>query len=415
MTSSGRAVPQGSYFFLSYAHSPPLDGALTEDQALEPADKWVRAFFHDLAVAVRSHAAPPAPDVPGFFDQNIPLGANWKAVLSRALGTAEVFVPLYSPAYRSRSWPGREWASFHQRLTEAKVEEPLRRFLPVLWIPLPAGQELPALQAAEDLAPPEAAGPYRENGLRALQRIDLYRSSYKLVVDRLAARIVRLAERAPIKPSDVPDIDDMNSAFESSQGDAPLLTVMVVAPSLDEVPAQHTPVAYGLTETDWRPFWADQELPLAEYARFTAEQFDFTALIGGIDATESPLDRSPGVILIDPWYLATAGGRDRFQEFVTELPLWAQPLLCLSPGAERLADEVRERLRNAGLARSEPAKRGLNGVGSLQEFFTLMPYLIAQAEREYLRRGPIQRSPAPPRLRLARSAEENANPESRDV
>ena len=38
---------RGSYFYLSYAHSPPLAGNLDADP-----DQWVRRFFRDLTAAV---------------------------------------------------------------------------------------------------------------------------------------------------------------------------------------------------------------------------------------------------------------------------------------------------------------------------------------------------------------------------
>ncbi|MEK8107506.1 hypothetical protein NKG94_24625 [Micromonospora sp. M12] len=68
------------------------------------ADVWVGQFFTDLTDEVRRQARPVAGMRIGFFDQHIPLGADWKAALAEALGDAEVFVPLYSPGYFSRPW-----------------------------------------------------------------------------------------------------------------------------------------------------------------------------------------------------------------------------------------------------------------------------------------------------------------------
>jgi FxsC-like protein len=413
VTGSIDADVRPTYFFLSYAHPPPLADTLVADQAPDPPDEWVRTFFDDLTEAVRSRAAQPAPAVPGFFDEKIPPGANWKAALSHALGSAQVFVPLYSPEYHSRSWPAREWECFQQRLTAARVAEPQSRFVPVLWIPLPAGRQLPGLDEAEDLAPEAASAPYRENGLRALLRLAPYRAFYDMVVDRAAARIVRLAERAPIGPSWVPDIDDVDNPFDPTGSDVPVLTLVVAAPSLDEAPAGSDPEAYGSVGKDWRPFGAQQDLPLAEYARLVAEQFDFAVQVTGIEEAGGLLSHSPGVVLIDPWYLEVPGRRDDFRAFARRWPRWALPLVVPDPGAAALAADVRDLLRTR-VPQSEPATRGLRGVGSLPAFFALMPFLVAQAEREYLRRGPIKRSTAPPGLQLTRFAGENANPEKTD-
>src|SRR5580658_9813199 len=153
---NGTKVRSSYYFFLSYAHFPPLDGSLEESQPDQP-DEWVRTFFRDLTEAVQGHASQPPPAVPGFLDQEIPVGSDWKAVLSDALSTAQVFVPLFSPDYITKSWPGREWAAFEQRMKSAREADPLARFAPVLWIPLSAGQQPRGLWEALDLAPTAAA------------------------------------------------------------------------------------------------------------------------------------------------------------------------------------------------------------------------------------------------------------------
>jgi FxsC-like protein len=397
----------GSYFFLSYAHSPPLAGSLAKKGTPDPPDTWVSTFFDDLTEAVKSRAAQPVPDTPGFIDRAIPSGADWKAAISRALGAAEVFVPLYSPEYRSRSWSGREWECFRQRLTSAGIAEPLDRFVPVLWIPLPAGQQMPRLREAIELAPEAAAGPYRENGLRALLRLTPYRALYESIVERLAARIVRLAERRPIRPSWVPDIDTVVSPFTKAH--VTVFAVVVAAPTFDQAPDGSDREAYGGTASAWRPFAKDQELPLAEYATLAAERLDFAVQVTDLEQAGNLLTHSPGVVLIDPWYIATDQRRKVFAKFARELPTWALPLIVPDPAAVSLADDVRQLLDNRRISRSEPARHGLRGVKSLREFVALMPFLVAQAEREYLRHGPIQRSTAPPRPRLARPVGVDAN------
>src|SRR5580658_4428172 len=114
--AQARAMADSSYFFLSYAHSPPLAGNQPAD-----TDQWVRNFFDDLTAAVQRHSQAPA-NSPGFLDQDLPLYRGWKASLTRALSTAETFVPLLSPGYYTRSWPGREWACFEARLRNAKLD-----------------------------------------------------------------------------------------------------------------------------------------------------------------------------------------------------------------------------------------------------------------------------------------------------
>ena len=390
---------RSSYFFLSYAHSPPLAGT----QQADP-DQWVRRFFRDLTDSVERQASPGSRIDPGFFDQDIPVSADWKAALTRALSTAEVFVPLYSPSYFARSWPGREWACFRQRLTQVGFANPEQRLAPVLWIPLPGEQDRPGLEQAMAVGASERA--YAENGLRALLRLTQYRAPYRLVVSRLAKRIVELAETAPIAPSAAPDIDEVPSAFNAGAS-AAVFAVAVAAPALPDLPADRDPAGYGSRSIDWRAYPQDQTLPLAEYAARVAEQLDFAVVVAGIEKTGDLPSNMPGVILIDPWFIADDRGLTALRSFVRGLPSWVLPLPVLDPladaSATKLAERVRAILGEAALARTATVRHAMKGVSSLKEFVSLMPILVAEAERQYLRHGPVLRSTGRPgsRPRLA--------------
>lgn len=381
---------RASYFYVSYAHSPPLAGTpeVTHDQ-------WVRRFFRDLTESVRQLGPRRPGIVPGFFDQEIPLGSDWRASLAHALSNTEVFVPLYSPGYFARSWPGREWAYFERRLIEAGVENPIERFTPVLWIPLQPGHHPIGSDQALALGAGESA--YAENGLRALLRLAPYRDSYLRVVERLAGQILDLAENAPVAPSAVRDIDEVPSPFGPPA--APVFAVAVAAPARAAMPAGGDPAAYGTSRSAWRPFPAVQELSLAEYAATLAEQLDFAVLVADLDLAEGELETNPGVILIDPWFAADEAGLELLRRAVLKRP-WILPVLVRGPGdslrQEELAQRVRTILDESQPAHTNTVRKAVAGVDSLEQFVALMPFLIAEAERQYLRRGPIMRSTAPP-------------------
>lgn len=400
---NGAGMPD-SYFFLSYAHSPPLAQIMAGDPPEAP-DEWVSAFFADLSKAVGSRAAENSRLVPGFFDRGIPVGSDWNTVLAQALGTAQVFVPLYSPEYLTRSWPGREWACFEERVKSAGVANPMTRFLPVLWIPVPAGYRPSGMEEALSLAPGPAARPYQENGLRAMLRLKPYRGSYEMIVARMAERIVQLAENTPIRRSEAPDLDQMTSPF-GAEVDAAVFVVVVAAPPLHAVPSGGNREAYRSSGSEWRPFGRNQELPLAEYARLVAEQLDFAVLVTGIEKAGGLLNNAPGIVLIDPWYLARQDQLEVFRDFTHQLPPWVLPVLVSDPQAGQYLEQAKTLLGESRLSKSEPARRGLRGVSSLPDFVSLLPFLVAQAEREYLRRGPIQRPTARPgsRPRLSGSS-----------
>jgi hypothetical protein len=357
------------YFYLSYAHSPPLVGSRLDAST---ADGWVREFFQDLSQAVHQQASADRGLAPGFIDLDAPSDQEWKKALVQALGEAEVFVPLYSPGYLSRSWPGREWACFAQRIETSGLADPLRRFAPVLWVPLPAGAEPRGLGAAMNLVPRgfpgEAVSVYRENGLLAMRRLQPYRKWYQLITDELAARIVQLAEDSYIGPSPAPDIDMVESAFTAGAS-VPLLVVVVVAPDGSN---------------------------LTEYGRMAGEQLDFAVRVVGMGtASTDLLANNPVLVLIDPIYLGDAKIRASFDAFAAELPAWSVPALGPGPVAE-----VSPPLSKVMGTKSRVARRALSGVNSFSEFAALLPFLVAEAGREYLRLGPVDRPAPQPSARL---------------
>jgi hypothetical protein len=360
------------YFYLSYAHSPPLAGSRL---SASTPDGWVREFFEDLTRAVNQRASADRGLRPGFIDLQVRSGQEWKKTLEQALGEAEVFVPLYSPGYLARSWPGREWACFAQRLESAGLADPLRRFAPVLWVPLPVGAEPRGLRAAVDLVPigsPEGANiAYRENGLLAMRRLQPYRKWYQLITEELAARIVRLAEDDYIGPSQAPDIETVESAFAAGAA-VPVLALVLVAP---------------------------KGSGLADYGRMAGEQLDFAVQVTGMEAIGTEvLSRNPVLVLIDPSYLSDAETRARFDAFAAELPPWSVPVLGPGPDAG-----IGPSLNKIMATKSRVARRALNGVRSLSELAALLPLVVAEAGREYLRLGPVDRSAPQPdaRPRLA--------------
>jgi FxsC-like protein len=376
--------PRARYFFLSYAHSPPLAGV-----PAAPPDDWVRSFYRDLSKAVGRHASRDIGLAPGFVDMEIPVGANWKAEIVAALGAAEVFIPLLSPAYLTRSWPWREWTGFERRLEMAGVDRPERRFVPVLWVPLPSGERVDDVTAAMRVAPDDSV-PYAQSGLLALRRLQPYRSAYRQVVERLARRIVDIAESEPMGPSQVPDIDQIGDPARPA-ADASVFTVVVAAPVYGSVPTGADSSAYGKSATDWRPFPGQEAVPLAEYARTVAEQLDFSVQVADVSAAGDILQRGPGIVLIDPWYAAREAERDVLTTFIQEAPSWILPVLGPATSAEgqRLAQDVTRILSTARPSATRQARGAMRGMRTLDEFGRGLPFLVTEAGHNYLRDGPL--------------------------
>lgn len=393
MTNNPQGAPI-SYFFLSCCHSAPLAGSPRENP-----DYLVDQFFRDLTAAVQDRASRPVGALAGFFDQALPPGSDWKQIITQRLNAAQVFVPLYSVGYLTNSRSGLEFARF-LRLKEASGVDPVQRLAAVLWAPLAGAAEPPGLREALDSS---GEPDYAENGLRHLLKHKPYRDLYLAVLNRLAARIVEIAESnpvGPVAPSSVPDIASAASGFSPG---APLANfdVEIAAPTAATVPVGSSLGRYGDTALVWRPF-PGQELPLAEYARQIIERFDFQATVSEVEITR---DRHrPGIIIIDPVLAATETGRAALASLAS-LPRWVLPLLVAGephdPLAGQFASEAGALLMEDQLP-TQAARRGARGVDSLDEFVSLVPVLVAEAERQYLRnrsgRVPPSRPVGRPRL-----------------
>jgi FxsC-like protein len=400
------------YFFLSYARSDPLVGDPEEDP-----NELVVTFFADLSAAVRRHASTGAGDV-GFFDQNMPAGSNWKQFITGALSAAQVFVPLYSVGYLSNSWPGRELTCFKKRVEVAGGRDPVGRLVPVLWAPLAGVKYPPELHNALDsVAEPD----YADNGLCALLRLQPYHDSYQEVVDRMGAQIVEIAERDPIEPVEpdkVGDIEKAPSAFPAARP-LPVFFVQVAAPTAANAPEDRDPAAYGDSSADWRPF-VDQNLSLAEYARQVIERFDFDVRISEIGLTGDLAGRRPGIIVIDPSFIADEAGRTSLAAVAAKLPRWVMPLVVVDKPEDsrtrKLADGVFDVLAKARPLPTEAARRAARGVASLDAFVSIVPVLAGEAGKQYLRdrRSRVLSPTSAPRPRLGRPEGREGPPATQD-
>jgi FxsC-like protein len=172
------------------------------------------------------------------------------------------------------------------------------------------------------------------------------------------------------------------------------------------VPAGHDPRGYGETSADWRPF-PGQRVSLVQQVRQIAERRDFKAEVSGIKSVGDPDSRRPGIILIDPWFIADEAGRSALQSAVHGLPQWVLPLVVLGPPDDlrtrELAGQVLDILAGAGALATDLARRGAQGVSSLDAFVSIAPSLVNKAEQQYLRysHGRVASSPAAKRPRLA--------------
>ncbi|GAA4458145.1 hypothetical protein GCM10023170_055580 [Phytohabitans houttuyneae] len=337
---------------------------------------------------------------PGFIDQEVEPGSDWNATLTDALGSAEVFVPLYSPMYFKNPWPMKERAAFRRRLVAATLRAPGDRIIPVLWIPFRSWDVPPEVQGA--LALGEDVPDYAENGLRALCMLSYYRDQYLQVVKRLADRIV-----SAVRDSELTPTSDLVLERFPAPHVAPKFVASVLA-STDRHPSTaHAPGIYGATSKAWRPFGEEQVLPAAEYVASTAERLGLLPTrIADFAGSEELFRAYPTVLLIDPLTLDGDGGEDVLRAVAKTLPAWVRPLVVIdeaapdSTRADRLAAEAVDMLVRAGVAK--PAR-----VSQLREFVDIMPSLVTEARRQFLKHGPVSPPPGESGARFRLTDTEN--------
>jgi FxsC-like protein len=399
MTPGGEDPGPATCFFLSYAHTAPLEGV---ERA--PTDYWVSKLFEDLSAAVRAVVPGGSNRRVGFFDGLLPAGGDWKARITRELGAAEVFVPLFSPRYFAMSWPGQEWTCFASRLAGRPAEQARRHIVPILWMPLSRGQRVPGGIDPNGIA--AEGSEYAKNGLRALKSLAIYQEDYRAVVAGLAREIVRSAQEIPLGPGVVDPLDSFPSAFRTEDSPADFL-VAVAAPTAGTAPRGRDGRPYGRTSTDWRPFGDVERLRLAEHAIAAAEQLDFSTMaLSAAEASQTGAG-TPAVVLIDPW-IAEPGAEDSQVAALRRLfdparRQWTLPLVVLDPtdnqsgkDREQLLENLRRVLDSAGALTTEAAQRGARGVGSIEEFATVMPVMVTEAERQYIKHSSDFRRAEPP-------------------
>lgn len=194
------------WFFLSYARENLTD--------------YLKKFYEDLNTTI-SHLTAPKEGNRGFFDtSDIGVGQQWSHELIAALQNCRVFVPLYSPAYFTSEWCGKEWQFFSERqaAASARLEPSSSRptlIMPVLWVPetkLPS--PLPEAVSAVQYKQSDLGNQYTKLGLYHLMTINKHNDDYHEFVNQFADRLIEAARAHILPPLLQPrPIEKIESAF----------------------------------------------------------------------------------------------------------------------------------------------------------------------------------------------------------
>ncbi|TKK89313.1 TIR domain-containing protein [Herbidospora galbida] len=293
--------PPGPYFFLSYAHTPNED---------PKANRWVAKLFKDLCDIVLELTRLPDPSMAGFMDTGRLLtGHLWSRRLAEALATCQVFVPLYSPRYFVSQNCGREWTAFVHRLNSQPGSDDHRpeAIVPALWTPMQP-EALPLVARSIQFSHDKLGPYYRDEGFYGLTKLAIRRAHYQRAAHALATRIVQVGESTPLDPIEPLDFPSLGSAFEDFDA-AQSVTLTIVAPGRESLPADRNPFFYGRLPEDWNPFRnEDQPRSLISYAVELATAHGFRTELGTLsdfspDLLAGKQPTGPGVMIVDPWAL----------------------------------------------------------------------------------------------------------------
>jgi FxsC-like protein len=396
------------YFFLGYAHTP--------QQA------WVEKLYDDICTEILERTTLPIHADVGFMDRHgIPLGGDWREEVARALVTCRVFVPLYSPRYFTRRECGIEWHAFAQRILDHRAREPSTPMpiVPALWTPV-RDTDIPDAVRSIQMNHADLGSDYAREGFYTLIKNSLYRQEYVTAVQRLAQHIIRAAE-TPLRPCQIRDLGPRHNAFESQNRRAPAdrrLTVVVAAPTADQLPTGRSGEFYGSSATDWNPFHPGSRQPIGEYAAGVARLHSYLPTLMPLEdafdvlAVEDP-SNGLGLLLVDAWACRDEGLSRRLQA-LDELGLgWVGTIVPWNPEDTQTrgsAGELQAQLQKLmphRLGEARPFAPVNSKISSLEQFRTRLPDILEGALFRYLNHVEAHPPPGtiPPRPLLTGSDE----------
>jgi FxsC-like protein len=393
------------YFFLGYAHTPEKS--------------WVEKLYSDLCAEVLERTTLPVTVDVGFMDGHvIPLGGDWRDEVATALATCRVFVPLYSPRYFTRVECGVEWNAFAQRIIDHRARHPGNppAIVPALWTPVEA-DDMPDAARRIQMNHADLGRDYAREGFYTLIKNTLYREEYTTAVQRLAMHIIRAAEVSGLEPCRVGDLGPPRNAFDMPGRRAPAdrqLNIILVAPTVDQLPGGRSPDFYGPSSNDWNPFHPRSRQTLAEYAVGVARLNSYEPKVLSFDEGCELLAKGDpaaglGLLLVDAWATTDDVLARRLAQLDALDVGWVGTMVpwnMQDVETRSRSDELRERLRvllpnRLGEARPFTAINSTR-IGTLEEFRTKLPDVLKGALLSYLNYAEAHPPPgiSPPRPRL---------------
>lgn len=376
------------HFFLSYARSRYRP---------EDSDRWVAKFFKDLCHDIGQATGTLNP---GFMDRQIPVGSEWPDQLADALANCRVFLALFSPAYFSSEYCGKEWAAFLKRYhaQSAGLHRP-SAIIPAMWTPMDISEIPEPLHSMQNV-PPEFPSAYLTEGLYGIMKLGRFREQYKETVLRLATLVKDRASDCALSYSPVPSLSTVRTPFGGgAQGSPrPAVRLTLAAQAIGGLPAARDAYYYGRTPREWTPFRDESHsLPIGTFAEQVLSELGHRSIVDTADEPPQDPPDAPGVLVVDPWAVRDRDIGKRLRQ------LDRDPVHVLAPfnSDDRQTADASAEL-SAGLAETLPNGTALKGsaprVTSPAAFRDALPKAVNEALTRYLKTTNVHPPQTPPSM-----------------
>jgi FxsC-like protein len=312
--------------------------------ARKDSDPRLDKFVADLTALLKLHTDLDDDDEILFQDvSDIDLGDHWPTQLQRAIATSKAMIAICSPTYFTREFCGKEWELFRRRLTAYAKSQgraaapPL--ILPLLWAPPRRSTSKPLPDVVREIQHAEDFGEiYNTKGLHYIIGLSKHADLYQEILDKIARRILEATEQDPLpdfpEPFTFPSIpsafggeaapSSATQAAAPDSGPGHVQFILVSADRSQVAPLRAKLDAYGLTPTDWCPYFPPHARPKGRVGpllqRLAADE-DFTShvvfeednIAGAVEQALSA--NNIAVIIVDPWTLRIDVHHERLRDF----------------------------------------------------------------------------------------------------
>jgi hypothetical protein len=196
------------YYFLSYAHTPPVQGGRNQNA-------WMARFHQDLSELIMELTTLPAGAAPGFFDEEIDPGTRWNDELLYQLNHCRVFLPMFSPRYFTSDWTLKEWYAFSRRHATAPDGGETRNTgaLGVSWAEFDRRQVPDAIRESQAFRPRVFGGHPELFRLLARPRLE---DEYRDAIYEIAKSVIETADSIALSPTPFKNVEELDEAYKNS-------------------------------------------------------------------------------------------------------------------------------------------------------------------------------------------------------